>query len=116
MLPVSVVLIVAYLLYIGMFLTGISNKARELYTDSGLPFWKLAVASSNRAVLATIVVTSTVLFSRWPGPASIWVDAIFAVVLPLLAVFVLYASWYLIVGRQNKQIKFDARKERAFIA
>ncbi len=116
MLPVSVVLIVAYLLYVGMFLTGITNKARDLYSEAGLPFWKLAIASANRAVLATISVTSIVLFIRWPETANVWMDAVFALILPLLAVFVLYASWYLIVGRQNKYIKFDAQKERTLIA
>ncbi len=116
MLPVSVILIVAYLLYVGVFLTGITHKAMELYSDTGLPFWKLAIASVNRAVLATIFVTSVVLFSRWPGPDSIWADAIFAIIMPQLAVFALYTSWYFIAGRHNKQIRFYAQEERIFIA
>ncbi len=116
MLPVSVVLIVAYLLYIGMFLTGVTNKARDLYSETGLPFWRLAIASANLAVLATIFVTSVVLFMRWPETANVWIDAVFALILPMLAVFALYASWYLIVGRRNKHIRLDAQKDRTLLA
>jgi len=115
-LSVSVILIVAYLLYIGMFLTGITRKASNLYSETGLPFWKLAIASTNYAVLGTIFATSVLLFSRWPEIASVRMHGVFVIVVPLLAVFVLYLSWYLIVGRNNKEIRFDAQKDRTFTA
>ncbi len=116
MLPVSVILIVTYLLYAWMFITGVTRKARELYSEAGLPFWKLAMASANYAVLATIFMTSVVLFSRWPGTANTWMDAVFALILPLVSVFALYTSWYFIVGRRNKQIRLDAQKDRTLVA
>lgn len=115
-LPASVILVATYLFYVGMFLTGISHKAREFYGESGLPFWKLAIESAHRPLLATLFVTSLLLFSKWPETIFLWLDTIFAILLPVLATFTLYASWYLIVGRQNKLIKFDVHKERTFIA
>ena len=115
-LPASVILVATYLFYIGMFLMGISHKARELYGETGLPFWRLAVESSHRPLLATIFVTSLLLFSKWPGTLIDWLDTIFAILLPILAAFNLYASWYLIVGKHNKQIKLDVQEERTFAA
>jgi hypothetical protein len=115
-LPVSVVLIVTFLFYAAMFLTGISKKAREHYVETGLPFWRLAVASAHLPLLATMEVSIFVLFSQRPVTTYEWLNAAFVVALPLIAACALYISWYLIVGRQNKQIKFDALKERTFVA
>lgn len=115
-LPVSVILIVSYLLYIGMFLTSITNKACNLYSETGLPFWKLGIASVNYAVLGTIIATSILLFIRWPETAYERMHGVFVVAIPLFAVFILYLSWYLIVGRNNREIRFDAQKDRTFSA
>ncbi len=116
LMPASVILIVTYLLYAGMFLTGITQKARDLYGEIGLPFWRLALASVHRGLFAAILFTSILLFARWPGTTNGWADSILALLLPPLSVFVLYSSWYIIVGRENQQIKVDAQKERSFAA
>lgn len=115
-LPISAVLLVTYLFYTAMFLSGIGQKARELYDENGLPFWKLAISSANWALLATLEITVLMLFSKWPVMTHEMIDAVFATLLPLLAAFALYTSWYVIVGRHNKQIKYDAQKKRTFVA
>lgn len=115
-LPISAVIIVTFLLYAAMFLTGIGQKARDHYEEDGLPFWKLARSSTHWALLATLEVTVIMLFSKWPARVNEMMDAVFVTLLPLLAVFTLYTTWYLIVGKQNKQIKFDAQKERNILA
>jgi hypothetical protein len=115
-MPVSVILIVTYLLNAGMFMTRVTSKARELYSDAGLPFWKLALASIHRLLFASLIMTSVVLFLRWPVVAGAWGDAALALLLPPVAVFTLYASWYLIVGKSNKQIQIDAQKEKTLAA
>lgn len=115
-LPVTVVLFMTYLLYTGLFLTGISSKARELYSESGLPFWRLAKASAHGPLLLALAVTALMLITELPDTISGWIAVIFSVALPVFATFVLYTSWYLIVGRHNRQIKFDAQKERTLVA
>ncbi len=115
-LPISAVLLVTYLLYTAMFLSGIGQKARDLYSDSGMPFWKLAKSSTHWPLLATLEITVIMLFSKWPVVSNEILDAILATLIPLLAVFALYTSWYLVVGRHNKQLKYDVQKERTFIA
>ena len=115
-LPISAVLLVAYLLYTAMFLSGVGQKARDLYSDSGIPFWKLAKSSTHWALLATLEITVIMLFSKWPVASNEMLDAVFATIIPLLSACALYTSWYVIVGRNNKQIKYDVQKERTFIA
>lgn len=115
-MPVSVILIVTYLLNAGMFLTRVTGKARELYSDTGLPFWNLALASIHRILFASLIMTAVVLFLRWPAVAGVWEDAVLALLLPPISVCALYISWYLIVGKKNKQIKIDAQKERTLVA
>ena len=115
-MPVSVILIVTYLLNAGMFMARVTSKARELYNDSGLPFWKLALESIHLILFASLIMTSIVLFLRWPSVAGVWEDAALALLLPPIAIFALYASWYLIVGKYNKQIRLDAQKERTLAA
>ena len=115
-MPISVILIVTYLLNAGMFLTKVTSKARELYSDSGLPFWKLAYESIHRILFASLVMTSVVLYLRWPDVSGVWVDAVLAIILPPISVLALFTSWYLIVGKKNKQIKIDAQKEKTLAA
>jgi hypothetical protein len=115
-MPLSVILIVTYLLNAGMFLTRVTSKARELFGENGLPFWKLAIESIHRILFATLIMTSIVLFFRWPVVENLWGDAALALLLPPIAVFALYSSWYLIVGKLNKQIRLDAQKERTLAA
>ncbi len=115
-MPVSVVLIVTYLLNAAMFMTRVTGKARELYSDSGLPFWSLALASIHHMLFWALIITSIALFFRWPGTPGAWEDAILTVLLPPISVLALYASWYLIVGKNNKQIRIEAHKERTLAA
>ena len=115
-MPISVIVIVTYLLNAGMFLTRVTGKARELYSDSGLPFWKLAFESIHHILFASLVMTSVVLYLRWPEITGVWLDAVLAILLPPLAVLALYTSWYVIVGRKNKQIRIDAQKEKTLAA
>jgi hypothetical protein len=61
-------------------------------------------------------MTSVVLYLRWPDVSGVWVDALLAIILPPVAVLALFTSWYLIVGKKNKQIKIDAQKERTLEA
>ncbi len=115
-LPITVVLFMTYLLYVSLFLSGISGKARSLYGDSGLPFWELAKSSAHGPLLLAIITTAFMLLTEIPGTVNEWVAAMFAVLLPFLAACMLYISWYLIVGRENRQIKLDVQKERIFTA
>jgi hypothetical protein len=115
-MPVSVILIVTYLLNAGMFMTRVTGKARELFGDSGLPFWRLAAVSIHRILFASLIMTSVVLFLRWPVVNGLLWDAALALLLPPVAIFALYSSWYLIVGRNNKQIRLDAQRERTLAA
>lgn len=115
-LPITVVLFMTYLLYIGLFLSGISGKARSLYSDSGLPFWRLAKSSAHGPLLMALVITSLMLVTELPGTVTDWIGVIFAVSLPFLAACVLYTSWYLVVGRNNRQIRLDVQRERTFAA
>jgi hypothetical protein len=115
-MPISVILIVTYLLNAGMFMTRVTSKARELYGDNGLPFWQLANASIHRILFASLIMTSIVLFLRWPVVGGFWLDAALVLILPPAAIFALHTSWYLIVGKRNKQIRIDAQKDRTLAA